>query len=43
MVSGGGNVVIWQLTNYLGKRNQTLMVWRESNKDSVVRWVEIWG
>ena len=29
MVSGGGNVVIWQLTIYLPKRNQTLMEWEE--------------
>ena len=29
MVSGGGNVVIWQLTIYLGKRNQTLILWAE--------------
>ena len=43
MVSGGGNVVIWQLTIYLNKRNQTLIVWEESNKYGLVRWMEKWG
>ena len=43
MVSGGGNVFIWQLTIYLPKRNQTLMEWEERNKYSVVRWLKIWG
>ena len=39
----GGKVVMLKLTIYLGKRNQTLMMWEESNKYSVVRWLKIWG
>jgi hypothetical protein len=40
MVSG---MMELKLTIYLGKRNQTLMVWEESNKYSLVRWLKIWG
>ena len=29
MVSGGGNLIIWQLTIYLPTINQTLMKWAE--------------
>ena len=40
MVSGGGML---KLIIYLGKRNQALIMWVESNKYSVVRWLKIWG
>ena len=40
MVSG---MVELKLTTYLSKRNQALMLWEESNKYSVVRWMTIWG